>query len=75
MHELFQTAKWNDEVCSMSRPGFICKAPKGAVSATQAPYRVGCPDVSINVPVLKKNTAINSFNVNHSYTILVNTGI
>jgi len=72
MHELFQTAKWNDEVCSMSRPGFICKAPKGAVSATQAPYRVGCPDVSIN---RNKRTSFEKKHVKHSYTILVNTGI
>ncbi|XP_052254421.1 macrophage mannose receptor 1-like [Dreissena polymorpha] len=39
--------RWNDEVCSMVRPGMICKTSKTAVSATQAPYQIGCPLNSI----------------------------
>ncbi|WAR04183.1 MRC2-like protein [Mya arenaria] len=41
------SGRWNDEVCSMVRPGFICRKAKHAVSATQAPYSVGCPQAFI----------------------------
>ncbi|XP_060558401.1 macrophage mannose receptor 1-like [Ruditapes philippinarum] len=39
---LLSNGKWNDERCTDIRPGFVCKTPKSAVSATQAPYHDGC---------------------------------
>ncbi|XP_052806091.1 macrophage mannose receptor 1-like [Mya arenaria] len=46
------SGRWNDEVCSMVRPGFICRKAKHAVSATQAPYSVGCPQAARGYGVL-----------------------
>lgn len=43
--ETLQNGKWNDEVCTQVRPGFVCKAKKTPVSATQAPYQKNCPPV------------------------------
>ncbi|XP_053409086.1 macrophage mannose receptor 1-like [Mercenaria mercenaria] len=39
---LLSNGKWNDERCADTRTGYICKARKKAVSATQAPYIQGC---------------------------------
>lgn len=39
---LLSNGKWNDERCSDVRSGYVCKAPKAVVSATQAPYHKGC---------------------------------
>jgi hypothetical protein len=45
----WQNGKWNDERCTDIRPGFVCKTPKSAVSATQAPYHDGCNWVSYKI--------------------------